>query len=314
MDENLVTIVIPTYHRPDRITRAVDSALKQTCDVEVFVVDDNGKGSAEQLATENALKESGQITRIHYLINEKNGGGSYSRNQGLKQAHGEFITFLDDDDEIAPDKLEKQRKCLRDHGDDYSCCYCSYYRLNSDGGMIRNAETIEGYVYPWTMARSVYVGSGSNLLVRTSSALAIGGYDESFRFNQDLEFLTRLTKIGKLAYLDEDLLTIHYEIREIKRDYPKFLGMDQKYLETFGPEIDKMNERERNAVYWTIALERWRHSIPDHMQKDAIANMKKCKVPFSLWLRYTFYLADRVINKKSYGFKAIKPQREQIHG
>ena len=81
--------------------------------------------------------------------------------------------------------------------------------------MIKNAETIEGYVYPWALARSIYVGSGSNLLVRTAAARAIGGYDESFRFNQDLEFLTRLTKEGKLAYLDEDLLTIHYEIREV---------------------------------------------------------------------------------------------------
>ena len=312
--EDLISVVIPTYHRPDRITRAVESALAQTCDVEVFVVDDNGQGSPEQLATASALTQSGQMARIHYLINEKNGGGSYSRNRGLKQAQGEFITFLDDDDEIASDELTKQRECLRQRGGDYSCCYCSYHRLNSDGGMIRNAETIEGYVYPWTMARSVYVGSGSNLLVRTSSALAIGGYDESFRFNQDLEFLTRLTKKGKLAYLDEDLLTIHYEIREIKRDYPKFLGMDQKYLETFGTEIDQMEAQQRNGVYWTIALERWRHSIPDHMQKDAIANMKKNKVPFSLWLRYTFYLADRVINKKSYGFKAVQPPKEQYHG
>ena len=311
--EDLISVVIPTYHRPDRITRAVDSALSQTCCVEVFVVDDNGKGTAEQLATEKALEEGGYLAKVTYLINEKNGGGSFSRNRGLKQAQGDFITFLDDDDEIAPDKLEKQRKCLQDRGKDYLCCYCSYHRLDANGGMIHNAETIQGYVYPWTLARSVYVGSGSNLLVRTSAARAIGGYDESFRFNQDLEFLTRLTKDGKLAYLDEDLLTIHYEIREIKRDYPKFLGMDQKYLETFRTEIDHMDEKNRNAIYWTIALERWRHSIPDHMQKDAIANLRANHVPFILWLRYTAYLADRVIHKKSYGFKAIKPRQEDRH-
>ena len=100
----------------------------------------------------------------------------------------------------------------------------------------------------------------------------------------------------------------------MKRDYPKFLGMDQKYLQVFGSEIDQLNENERNAVYWTIALERWRHSIPDHEQKDAIQNMKKCRVPFSLWLRYAAYLGDRVIHKKSYGFKAIKPKMEKDHG
>lgn len=314
MDENLITIVIPTYHRPDRITRAVDSALKQTCDVEVFVVDDNGKDTPQQIQTQKALEESGQLQKIHYLINNQNGGGSFSRNRGLELAHGSFITFLDDDDEIAVDKLAKQRDCLQVKGREYSCCYCSYHRLNADGGMIKNAETIEGYVYPWALARSIYVGSGSNLLVRTAAARAIGGYDESFRFNQDLEFLTRLTKEGKLAYLDEDLLTIHYEIREVKRDYPKFLGMDQKYLQVFGKEIDQLNENERNAVYWTIALERWRHSIPDHEQKDGIQNMKKCRVPFSLWLRYAAYLGDRVIHKKSYGFKAIKPKMEKYHG
>ena len=127
----MATIVITTYHRPDRISRAVDSALAQTCDKEIIVVDDNGKDTdwhrqtAEQMAV-----YVGQVT---YLVNEVNLGVSNARNRALAIAEGKYITFLDDDDEIAPTKLEKQIQRMEELGEDYSCCYCAYIKYLSRG-------------------------------------------------------------------------------------------------------------------------------------------------------------------------------------
>jgi glycosyltransferase involved in cell wall biosynthesis len=312
--EELITVVIPTYHRPDRIARAVDSALKQTCRVQVIVVDDNGRGSSFQQETQAALSSYIQNQTIHYLINEKNHGGSYSRNRGLERAAGSFVTFLDDDDEIDPSKLEKQAADLIRRGEKYVCGYCGYRKIGEDGSIAHNGERIEGNIYPWVLARAVYVGSGSNLLVRTSAARQIGGYDESFRRNQDLEFFTRLAEIGKVAFLNEELFTIHYEIREVKKTYEMFIAMDDFYLSKFHDAIEALPEKERKAVYTTVALERWRHSIASHQQKDGFRNLKANGVSFFTWLRFVLYLMNRAFRYLSYGFKVIRPRKDQIHG
>ena len=304
--EELVTVVIPTYQRPDRIARAVESALHQTCACEVIVVDDNGKGTDAQIQTAEALSPYTDENRIVYLVNETNRRASFSRNRGLEQAKGKYITFLDDDDEIHPDKLRKQAELLEQLGGEYSCCYTAYHKILKDGSIYGSDETISGSVYPYALARVIYNGSGSNLLARTDCARKIGGYDITFAKRQDMEFMARLLKDYKLAYLDEDLLTIHYEIRENALTYEGLSKSDEYWIEVFGKEIDALPEKQRRAVYQSLALERWRYSIPRHMQKDALANMKKYHVTIPVFLKYITYLADRVIRKKSYGFKLIK--------
>lgn len=303
----LVTIVIPTYKRQDRIVRAVDCALKQTVkEKEIIVVDDNGKGTKDQLETEQALQSYIQNNEIIYLINDKNSGGSFSRNQGLNIAKGEFITFLDDDDEIDPHKLEKQIQCLKEKGNEYSCCYTSFHKLLKNNKLYKNKEHIQGDVYVYALARSIYLGSGSNLLVRTSVAREIGGYDISFKRNQDLEFFARCVKNYKLAYVDEDLMTIHYEIREFKRSYQDMIAVDDFYLSKFKNEIEQLSSQEQKAIYQTVALERFRYSIPRHELKDSIHNLKENQVSFFLFMKYIFYVLKRVICKESYGFKIVK--------
>ena len=302
-----VTIVIPTYKRADRIVRAVNSALEQTVkDKEVIVVDDNGKNSKEQLETEQTLREFIANQKITYLVNEVSRGGSFSRNRGLAVATGKYITFLDDDDEIDPKKLEIQMYKLEEMGEEYSCCYTGYHKLLANGAVYKNAEKVEGYVYPYALARSIYVGSGSNLLVKTEVARRIYGYDISFKRNQDLEFMTRLLKDYKLAYVEGDLMTIHYEIREVKRSYQNMVNVDTFFVNNFKKEIDNLPEKQRKGVYDTIALERFRYSLSRKEWKDARRNLKANHVSFITFFRYILYLIDRVIGKKSYGFKAFK--------
>ena len=306
MSEQLVTVVIPTYGRPDRISRAVESCIRQTCPGEIIVVDDNGRGSKAQRLTEQVLAPYIRNNQVLYLINENNMRASFSRNRGLEIAKGKYITFLDDDDEIHPDKLRKQANLLEELGEEYSCCYTSYHKILANGKTYGNDESVSGYVYPYALARVIYNGSGSNLLVRTDIARQIGGYDITFKKRQDMEFMARLLKNYKLAYLDEDLFTIHYEIRENPLTYEGLKEADEYWIAYFKDEIDCLPEEQKTAVYQSLALERWRYSIPRHMQKDAIANMKKYHVTLPVFIRYIGYLLDRRIGKKSYGIKLFK--------
>lgn len=100
---NLVSVVIPTRHRADLVTRAVESALSQTHrEVEVIVVIDG-----PDPATETALARIAD-PRLRVLALEINGGAARARNQAVEAAAGRWIAFLDDDDHWLPDKLAAQ--------------------------------------------------------------------------------------------------------------------------------------------------------------------------------------------------------------
>jgi GT2 family glycosyltransferase len=106
----LVSAVIPTRGRPELLLRAVRSALAQTLrEIEVVVVIDG-----EDSATELALEElSHQDSRVRVLALATCVGGSDARNRGVDAAVGEWIAFLDDDDEWLPGKLRAQIDAVR---------------------------------------------------------------------------------------------------------------------------------------------------------------------------------------------------------
>lgn len=304
MENAKALIVIPTYQRADRIARAVESALNQTYqNIQIVVVDDNGRGTQAQLDTFIVLKEYIDAKQISYLVNEVNCNGSNSRNNGLFSCDSDFVTFLDDDDEIFPDKIEKQIAKLIQMGDEYSCCYSSFEKVLENGDVYTSDEKVEGDCYGYALSRSIYLGSGSNLLVRTSIAKGIGGYDGSFKKNQDLEFFTRLLDGYKLAYVDEVLFRVHYEIRETKMTYEKILYAENIYVNRFKNDFKKLGNKKERAIYRIIACERFRLSLGKGHSFANIWNMFKNRVGIVTLFKYFVYLMDRIINKKSYGFK-----------
>jgi glycosyltransferase involved in cell wall biosynthesis len=99
----LVSAVIPTRNRPELVCRAVRSALDQTyANLEVVVVIDG-----PDPATVKAL-ESLNEPRLKIVALQENVGGSEARNKGVREARGEWIAFLDDDDTWLPEKIRKQ--------------------------------------------------------------------------------------------------------------------------------------------------------------------------------------------------------------
>src|ERR1700687_3739953 len=103
-----VSVVIPTRHRPELVVRAVRSALGQTFrNLEVLVVIDG-----PDLATAGALREV-RDPRLRLLQLSQSVGGAGARNEGVKAAGGEWVAFLDDDDEWLAVKLDRQLQIAR---------------------------------------------------------------------------------------------------------------------------------------------------------------------------------------------------------
>ena len=129
----LVSVIIPTYRGADKICRAVDSVLSQTyTDIEVIVVDDNGKGSDAQKLTEQAMLRYKDDSRVKYIAHPVNKNGSAARNTGIAASKGSLIAFLDDDDVFLPQKTAVQVELFNGLSDEYGLVYGSFVERISD--------------------------------------------------------------------------------------------------------------------------------------------------------------------------------------
>lgn len=134
--ESLVSVIIPTHFRNDQLRLAIRSAQDQThTPIEIIVVDDSGEQHAESVCTE---------FDITYLTHEENKGANPARNTGIEVASGEYIQLLDDDDELAERKIEKQLMVF-ESASDVGVVYCGLE--NTKGENIYPTPAHRGDVY-----------------------------------------------------------------------------------------------------------------------------------------------------------------------
>lgn len=113
-----ISVIIPVYKVENYLNRCVQSALDQSYpNVEIILVDDGSPDSCPSLCDAWAEKDSRVLT-----IHKANGGLSDARNVGMAAAHGEFITFLDGDDWIAPEMLERLLLAMKQDDSDIAAC------------------------------------------------------------------------------------------------------------------------------------------------------------------------------------------------
>jgi len=130
-----VSVIVPTHNRPHFLGRTIDSLLAQTYrDTEIVVVDDNAPDSPSRADTQALMKEYEKYDNVIYIQNEKPLGGGPSRNEGIKAATGDYVTFLDDDDVYLPEKVETQLSFMLKNDLDMS--FTDVFIHKADGKLI----------------------------------------------------------------------------------------------------------------------------------------------------------------------------------
>ncbi len=222
-----ISIIIPTYNSSDLVIRAIDSALNQTHDeIEVIVVDDASTDNTEQVIDSHRNKHN--LTHVRH---DENKGASAARNTGLAYATGDYIAYLDADDEWHPRKLEKQLTTLESKSDDWVAVHCGIdwqgplrtkclYFISSILTPNKKTSIKEGgeELIKDVLLMNLLTGS-STLLVRRETVEKIGGFDPNFPRHQDLEFLIRILEEGKLAYVGDLLVTKYHTGKPSIQDY-----------------------------------------------------------------------------------------------
>ena len=161
-----VTAIVTSYKRDISIVeRAVNSILGQSfSNIEIIVVDDNDLNTSYS----DALKILCEKKKIIYLTQGKNKGACSARNFGISHATGEYIGFLDDDDEWLPEKIEKQLKVFEKYPD-IGIVYCRGEIVDENSGTvigIYNQDNIKTNVTLEDILTKDYVGSTSQPLIK----------------------------------------------------------------------------------------------------------------------------------------------------
>ena len=248
MVKGLVSIVIPSYNGSDKVVRAAKSALNQTySNVEVIVVDDNGIGTEEQIKTENALAELLPLENFHYIPHDVNKNGSAARNTGARAAQGEFVGFLDDDDEFYPHKVAMQMEEYEKYSGEYALTYCSFEEYRNEQLVKIGIKKYSGrLLYDVLMHKAVI---GSSCLIMTKEAFdSVGGFDESFRRHQDWEFTARVAAKYKVKAIEKVGFRRNLEYRNSPKNYDTAKGYRVHYIEKMMPYIETLSKKQQREV------------------------------------------------------------------
>jgi hypothetical protein len=202
----LISVVIPTYNRAALVGRAIGSALAQTHpDLEVIVVDD-----ASTDATAEVVREI-RDPRLRFLSLPRNTGVSRARNVGIHASRGEWVAFLDSDDEWLPRKLELQIDRWRGIDDPrVTVIYGAFhYRQDLTGHtMVRPRDLPEGDVLDRAIGERLDIATPTVLAQRTA-LLAVGGFPEALRRYEDTELWVRLAAGNHFAAVSEPVAIVH---------------------------------------------------------------------------------------------------------
>lgn len=237
-----VTIIISTFSRAKYIKRAINSILNQSYNrYEIIVVDDNNPKSLERKNMEDIMSQYKDNRYIKYLKHEKNKNGAAARNTGIKNATGDYITFLDDDDIFMPDRLEKCVNLLEKNSN-YGAVYTGVI-LTKNGKISGSLEaTNEGNFIKETLLRKPIIGTGSNMFFRKEVIEDIGYFDETFIRHQDLEYLVRFFKKYKIINLNEYLVIKDESDRSNVVNVEKSIECRKQFLDKFKREIENLSD------------------------------------------------------------------------
>lgn len=212
----VVSVIIPTHNRPEYLKRALTSVQEQTFDkVEAIVVDD-----ASSTDLTGVIRD---FPKVIFLRNKTNRGPCYSRNRGLKQARGEFINFLDDDDKLYPQKLEKQVAIYRNSPDHKLGMVTCHVLDRRSGKKIVTYNKLQGNIYKKLLYGYALAGT-ETVLFKKSGLNEVAGFDEKLQSSQEYDLFIRMAKNFTVDYVDKILTEKYKSTNQISVNFNKKLS------------------------------------------------------------------------------------------
>ncbi len=193
-----ISVIVPAYNVRAYISEALDSLTQQTwADFEVLIVNDGSTDDTAEIAHLYCQRDP----RFH-LLSKSNGGLASARNWGIQHARGEFIALLDADDRYHPQKLASHVQIL-EHHPDIAIVYSASKVIRDDGRptwLTLSGRPVHQDPLLAMLCKN-FIGHGSNAVFRREVFIQVGGFDETLRSCEDLDFWLKVAAQGYRFYL-----------------------------------------------------------------------------------------------------------------
>ena len=269
----LVSVVIPTYSRNVTLSRAIDSVLQQTYqNLDIIVVDDNSEDSEWRKSTEDLMEKYAEEPRIRYIKNKQNLGGSGARNEGIKAARGEYIAFLDDDDEFFPLKVEKQlERAISSSMTRLALVFCDVQMLYGDGNFMCNVESHYKGCCLYEAIKDNCLASTSQWLAVKSALVDVGMFTD-VPCKQDSTLILKLLEAGyEVDYVPEILLKYYfYDIPRISSKGMKNIEGELSYRDKCRKNYRLFNRKQIKEIEYSFWVRLYKLYKGRKMKKEEI--------------------------------------------
>ena len=272
----MISVIVPTYNRAQQLPRALDSILCQSCSPkEIIVVDDGSTDETSALMT----SEYPEIV----FIQQQNTGVSSARNVGIKRASGDWIAFLDSDDEWLPEKLEIQMKALYENPE-IKICHTNeiWIRNGKRVNPKKKHEKFGGWIFQKCLPLCCI--SPSSVIIHKSFFKEIGLFDYSLPVCEDYDLWLRITARNPVLYIEEPFL-IKYGGHEDQLS-KKYWGMDRFRIKSLEKIISSrvLSDLDENAAK-KMLMEKIYIFIQGAQKRGNIKEVKKFKEQYSAFLQ-----------------------------
>ncbi len=258
-----VSVIMPAYNAAKTILGTLASLQQQRfTDFEIIVINDGS--TDDTLAVLAAIAEP----RLQ-VYSYANGGLPVARNRGMAWATGEYLAFIDADDQWTPDKLADQVQALDDRpaaGVAYS--WTAFIDAGDRYLYAKTPVNFDGDVYAQLLVEN-FIASGSNILVRRTLAQAVGDFDPSLKSAEDWDYYLRLAARSAFALVPK------YQI--LYRRSPQSMSTNVAVMEANGLRVI-----ERAFAQAPAALQRWKsHSRAHAYRFYALLHLEQAASPLA---------------------------------
>ncbi|QBZ87617.1 glycosyltransferase family 2 protein [Pseudomonas viciae] len=247
MTEVLISVVIPAYNYAKTLPRAVNSVVAQLRDAqaELLVIDDGSTDATPQVLEQLLVEHAGCFR----VLRKPNGGLSSVRNRGIEEARGQYLIFLDADDEMAPGALAAVAQHIASHPES-RFIIGGHWSVFSDGRRVQHRvkplpatprERVRGYL----LDKTVTLSNGACVMHR--DVFAPGNYPEHLRNVEDIPVFAQVLARFPCSVLDQPLALIYKHDDSMRHDLKQSLAagvgvVDEVFSPARLPELQDLRQ------------------------------------------------------------------------
>lgn len=291
----LISVIIPCFDSEAFVERAIQSVLKQTyTNYEIILVDNGSTDNTLAILSAFAQRYPEKIRMFH----EDKKGAPAARNKGLSEARGEWIQFLDSDDELLPQKLENQIGHINDAGPDIIVGPC--FKHKPEGKKVFKWIQKTERKDVWKGLLTSRLGNTSANLWKTRALFSVSGWNESMSSSQEYDLLFRLLKNNAVVSFSSVPLLIRHirnnsvarspdseRVCEILNNYVQLRIKIREYLREHGKLTKDLKSATDRSIYARLAP--YKRKVPNFYSKILCEMRVKVPLSFKIKLRLKKY-------------------------